>query len=45
MKLINKIYIKKLNTQKVNFITIDGITCCGKSLFANLLKKKFKKKI
>ena len=44
MKLINKIHIKKLNTQKVNFITIDGITCCGKSLFANLLKKNLKRK-
>ena len=44
MKLINKIRIKKLNTQKVNFITIDGITCCGKSLFANLLKKNLKGK-
>ena len=44
MKLINKIHIKKLNTQKVNFITIDGITCCGKSLFANLLKKNLKGK-
>ena len=37
MKLNKKIFH---NFQKnINLITIDGITCSGKSLFANLLKK------
>ena len=40
MKLTKKNILKKFNKKKVNFITIDGITCSGKSLFADLLKKK-----
>ena len=32
--------LKKYNNRSVNFITIDGITCSGKSLFASLLRKK-----
>ncbi len=40
MKLTKKNILKKFNKNEVNFITIDGITCSGKSLFADLLKKK-----
>ena len=40
MKLAKKNILKKFNKKEVNFITIDGITCSGKSLFADLLKKK-----
>ena len=40
MKLTKRNILKKFNKKKVNFITVDGITCSGKSLFANLLKKK-----
>ena len=40
MKLTKKNILKKFNNKEVNFITIDGITCSGKSLFADLLKKK-----
>ena len=39
MKLNPKIF-KNLKKKKINLITIDGITCSGKSLFAELLKKK-----
>lgn len=39
MKLNNKNLLKKLN-EDVNIITIDGITCSGKTLFAKILKKK-----
>ncbi len=41
MKLDNKLF-KNLKKKNVNFITIDGITCSGKSLFAELLKKNLK---
>ncbi len=44
MKLPEKYYFKKYNKKNINFITIDGITCSGKSVFANLLKKKLKGK-
>ena len=40
MKLTKKNILEKFNKKDVNFITIDGITCSGKSLFADLLKKK-----
>ena len=40
MKLKKNNFLKKYNKNHVNFITVDGITCSGKSLFANLLKKK-----
>ena len=39
MKLENKLF-KNFEKRKINLITIDGITCSGKSLFANLLKKE-----
>ena len=38
MKLNKKIF-KNFRRRNINLITIDGITCSGKSLFANLLKK------
>jgi len=41
MKLDQKIF-KNFKKKNVNFITIDGITCSGKSLFAELLKKNLK---
>ena len=40
MKLNKKIF-DNLKKRNINLITIDGITCSGKSLFADLLKKKF----
>ena len=40
MKLNLKAIKKKLINKKINFITIDGITCSGKTLFSNILKKK-----
>ena len=40
MKLTKKNILKKFNKKGVNFITVDGITCAGKSLFANLLKSQ-----
>ena len=43
MKLKEKIF-NNLKKKDVNFITIDGITCSGKSLFASLLKKNLRKK-
>lgn len=36
--------LKKYDKDGVNFITVDGITCSGKSLFANLLRKKLSRK-
>lgn len=42
MKLEKKLF-KNFEKRKINLITIDGITCSGKSLFANLLKKNLKK--
>ena len=42
MKLNKKIF-KNLKKKNINFITIDGITCSGKSLFANLLKNNLKR--
>ncbi len=44
MKLASENFIKRYNKNKVNFITIDGITCSGKSVFAKLLQKRLKKK-
>ena len=38
MKLNKKIF-HNFQKKNINLITIDGITCSGKSLFANLLKK------
>ena len=42
MKLERELF-KDFEKRKINLITIDGITCSGKSLFANLLKKNLKK--
>ena len=42
MKLKKNLF-KNFEKRKINLITIDGITCSGKSLFANLLKKDLKK--
>ena len=42
MKL-NKTSFKNFKKKKINFITVDGITCSGKSLFADLLKKNLKR--
>ncbi len=42
MKLPKKNILKKFNANQVNFITVDGITCSGKSVFSNLLKKKLR---
>jgi len=43
MKLNKKIF-DNLKKKEINFIIVDGITCSGKSLFANLLKKNLKNK-
>ena len=42
MKLEKNLF-KNFKKRKINLITIDGITCSGKSLFANLLKEDLKK--
>ncbi len=42
MKLNKKIF-KNFKKKNINLITVDGITCSGKSLFANLLKKNLQK--
>ena len=44
MKLNTKIIKKKIPIKNVNFVTIDGITCSGKTLFSDLLKNKLEKK-
>ena len=44
MKLRKNNFLKKYDKNRVNFITVDGITCSGKSLFANLLKRKLSSK-
>ena len=45
MKLDTKKILKKINKNfKINIITVDGITCSGKSIFSKLLKKKLNKK-
>ena len=43
MRLHKSYFLKNFNKRKVNFITIDGITCSGKSVLANLLKIRLKK--
>ena len=37
---INTETLKKLPKNGVSFITVDGITCSGKTIYAKLLKKK-----
>ena len=45
MKLDTNKILRKLNKNlKINVITVDGITCSGKSVFSKLLKKKLNKK-
>ena len=45
MKLdINRILKRIYKNPKINIITIDGITCSGKSIFSKLLKEKLNKK-
>tara|TARA_A100001011_G_C14197711_1_gene794278 strand:+ start:503 stop:1204 length:702 start_codon:yes stop_codon:yes gene_type:complete len=45
MKIIQEKLFNKINLKKnLELITIDGITCSGKSIFADLLKNFFKKK-
>ena len=39
-----KINLKK-NSKNINFITIDGITCSGKSKLSRLMLQNLKKKI
>ncbi len=43
MKLNKKIF-NNIKKKEINFIIVDGITCSGKSLFANLLKENLKNK-
>ena len=43
MKLNKKIF-NNIKKKEINFITVDGITCSGKGLFANLLKKSLNNK-
>ena len=40
---LNKKILKNIKKKNINLITIDGVTCSGKSLFAKLLKKKIRK--
>ena len=40
---LNKKIFKNFEKRKINLITVDGITCSGKSLFATLLKKNLQK--
>ena len=42
MKLKHIIKLKKLYNKNINFITIDGIACSGKTSLSIFLKKKFK---
>ena len=44
MKLDKKLF-NNIKKDDISFITIDGITCSGKSICAKLLEKKLKKKI
>ena len=45
MKLDTNKILRKLNKNlEINIITVDGITCAGKSIFSKLLKKKLNKK-
>jgi uridine kinase len=42
MRLNHIIKFKKLYNKNINFITIDGIACSGKTLLSTILKKKIK---
>tara|TARA_B100000029_G_scaffold490031_1_gene548519 strand:+ start:7393 stop:8157 length:765 start_codon:yes stop_codon:yes gene_type:complete len=45
MNLNENIIKKRINKKPgINLITVDGITCSGKSIFSKLLKKKLSKK-
>ena len=41
--LIYKKIIREISKKNIDFITVDGITCSGKTTFANLLQKKINK--
>ena len=43
MMRLNKKNFRNFKKKNINLITIDGITCSGKSLFAGLLKKALQK--
>ena len=43
MMRLNKKIFRNFKKKNINLITIDGITCSGKSLFADLLKKTLRK--
>ena len=43
MKFKNVQLLKNIKKKKDKIITVDGITCSGKSLFANILKKQLSK--
>jgi thymidylate kinase len=42
MRLNHIIKFKKFYNKNINFITIDGIACSGKTFLSNFLKKNFK---
>ena len=44
MKLNTILLRREIKKNKLNFITVDGITCSGKTLFSNILNNKLKKK-
>ena len=45
MKLDTNKILRRINKNfQINIITVDGITCSGKSIFSKLLKKKLNKK-
>ena len=45
MKLNITVLKKGIQKDKLNFVTVDGITCSGKTLFSNILNRELKKKI
>ena len=45
MKLNFTVLKKGIQKDKLNFVTVDGITCSGKTLFSNILNRELKKKI
>jgi len=44
IKFTKKNILIKYKKNTINFITVDGITCSGKSIFSKLLKEKLNKK-
>ena len=45
MKLNFTVLKKGIQKDKLNFVTVDGITCSGKTLFSNILNRELKKKL